>query len=338
LDFKLLLKRGALLAAANWPVVLIQFAAQTTFQVLLAVPVIGAAVLVAVLLGGDLGNLLQGSMRDIFTTITEALVSEPFALGAFIVAFAIALVGGSVLMFLVKGGTVDVMLAAQDRVGPIERHPLTLTSVHEAAAFSFPRFITGCGRLFHAYLLLGLVLMLAYGATAAAYLAFIVYGYQAAGDGVMFIGWTFLAALATIVLFLWITAVNLMYLLLQIATAAGSPGFGAAVRSVFRFIRAEFRELGVLFLVVFGMVAAAWLASALAWSGVGLVAFVPLVGLAVFPLQIAALLLRGLVFEYIGLTAMGSYMTLYRRFMSAEAAGPAVSRLVDSGATLKPAH
>lgn len=338
MHFKLLLKRGALLAAANWPVVLIQFAAQTTFQVLLAVPIIGAAVLVAVLLGGDLGNLLQGSMRDIFTTITEALVSEPFALGAFIVAFAIALVGGSVLMFLVKGGTVDVMLAAQDRVGPIEQQPLTLTAVHEAAAFSFPRFITGCGRLFHAYLLLGFVLMLAYGATAAAYLAFIVYGYQAAGDGVMFIGWTFLAALATIVLFLWITAVNLMYLLLQIATAAGSPGFGATVRSVFRFIRAEFRELGVLFLVVFGMVAAAWLASALAWSGVGLVAFVPLVGLAVFPLQIAALLLRGLVFEYIGLTAMGSYMTLYRRFMSAEAAGPAVSRLVDSGATLKPAH
>jgi len=64
----------------------------------------------------------------------------------------------------------------------------------------------------------------------------------------------------------------------------------------------------------------AWLASALAWSGVGLIAFVPLVGLAVFPLQIAALLLRGLVFEYIGLTAMGAYVTLYRRFAAAEAA------------------
>ena len=47
MHLKLLLKRGALLAAANWPVVLIQFAAQTTFQVLLAVPIVGAAVLVA---------------------------------------------------------------------------------------------------------------------------------------------------------------------------------------------------------------------------------------------------------------------------------------------------
>ena len=86
---KLLLKRGALLAAANWPVVLIQFAAQTTFQVLLAVPIIGAAVLVAVLLGGDLGNLLQGSMRDIFTTIAEALDRPSRSRSvAFVVAFA----------------------------------------------------------------------------------------------------------------------------------------------------------------------------------------------------------------------------------------------------------
>ena len=72
------------------------------------------------------------------------------------------------------------------------------------------------------------------------------------------------------------------------------------------------------------MVVAAWLASALAWSGVGLIAFVPLVGLAVFPLQIAALLLRGLVFEYIGLTAMGAYVTLYRRY--AAASGPCAQR------------
>ena len=59
------------------------------------------------------------------------------------------------------------------------------------------------------------------------------------------------------------------------------------------------------------LVAAATLASALAWSGVGLIAFVPLVGLAVFPLQIAAFLLRGLVFEFLGLTALGAYLTLY---------------------------
>jgi len=63
------------------------------------------------------------------------------------------------------------------------------------------------------------------------------------------------------------------------------------------------------------------LVSTLAWSGVGLIAFVPLVGLAVFPLQIAALVLRGLVFEYLGLTSLGAYATLY----SGHAARRAVS-------------
>ena len=66
-----------------------------------------------------------------------------------------------------------------------------------------------------------------------------------------------------------------------------------------------------MFVVVVALVVAATFASALAWSGVGLIAFVPLVGLAVFPLQLAALLVRGLVFEYLGLTALGAYVTLY---------------------------
>ena len=58
-----------------------------------------------------------------------------------------------------------------------------------------------------------------------------------------------------------------------------------------------------IFLVVLAMVVAATLASALAWSGVALIAFVPFIGLAVVPLQLFALLLRGVLFEYIALAA-----------------------------------
>src|SRR5213083_3460193 len=95
--------------------------------------------------------------------------------------------------------------------------------------------------------------------------------------------------------------------------AVEGVGLGQAPRACARFIRAEFRDLAGVFLVVLALVIAATLASALAWSGVGLIAFVPLVGLAVFPLQIVALLIRGLLFEYIGLSALGAYLTLYRR-------------------------
>jgi hypothetical protein len=311
LDLKHLLKRGALLTAANWPVVAIQFLAETTFQVLLAVPIIGAAILVAVLLGGDLADLLQGSLRDIFTTVASTLLSEPIALVAFMLSFSLVLFGGSVLMFVVKGGTLEVLLSAAVAAGPIEREPLTLDLLRGASRFTLQRFTEGCARLYRPYLRLGLLLMLVYGISVAAYMAFVVYGYRAVGGRALLIGWTVIAAAAAAMLVVWFTIVNVLYLLTQVAIAVEGVGVTDGARAVARFIRAEFRDLAAVFFVVFGLVIAATLASALAWSGVGLIAFVPLVGLAVFPLQLAALVVRGLVFEYLGLTALGAYLTLY---------------------------
>jgi hypothetical protein len=215
-------------------------------------------------------------------------------------------------MFVVKGGTVTVLLEANATTGPIEQEPLAFETLRAGSRFTLQRFSEGCARLMRPYLLLGLVLIAVYVISVAGYLAFVVYGYQVAEDRLVVIGWTFIAALAAAVLVGWITLINLFYLLMQIAIAAEGVGLVEGARAVVRFIRAEFRELALVFLVVFALVAAAMLVSALAWSGVGLIAFVPLVGLAVFPLQIAALLLRGLVFEYLGLTALGAYVTLYQ--------------------------
>ncbi|HZP47294.1 MAG TPA: hypothetical protein VFB07_02085 [Vicinamibacterales bacterium] len=312
-QLKYLLKRGALVAAANWPVVVIQFVAQTTFQVLLAVPIIGAAILVAVLLGTDLADVMQGSLRDIFTSIASTLLSEPVALVAFVTAFAIVLLGGSVLMFVVKGGTLEVLLTADTIAGSIEHDPITLERLKAASRFSLERFTSGCARLFRPFVSLGLVLMVVYALSVAAYAGFLYYGYRAAEGRAVMIGWTVAAAFSGVALIAWITIVNLLYLLMQIAIAVEGAGIVEAARAVARFIRAEFRELAAVFVVVVALVVAAMLASALAWSGVGLIAFVPLVGLAVFPLQLAALLLRGIVFEYLGLTALGAYLALYMR-------------------------
>ncbi len=314
MDLKHLLKRGTLLVAANWQTVVVQFVAETTFQVLLAVPIIGAAILVAVLLGGDLADLLQGSLRDIFTTIASALLSEPVALVAFFAAFTVVLFGGSVLMFVVKGGVVEVLAAASLETDAIERQPLTLDLLKHNSRFTLQRFTGGCSRLFRPYLALGVLLMAVYAVSIAGYLVFVVYGYRAAEGRALILGWTVIATLSAILLVLWFTVVNLLYLLVQIAIAVEGVGVGDGCRAAARFIRADFRELSAVFLVVVGLVAAATLASALAWSGVGLVAFVPLVGLAVFPLQIGALLLRGFVFEYLGLTALGAYLTLYQGY------------------------
>jgi hypothetical protein len=319
LDLKHLLKRGALLTAANWQTIAIQFVAETTFQVLLAVPIIGAAVLVAVLLGGDLTELLRGSLREIFTTIAGALLSEPLALIAFVTAFAVVLLGGSVLMFVVKGGTVEVLAAANADAGPIEQQPLTIDLLRQASRFTLQRFTDGCARLFRPYLALGLALMVVYAVSAGAYLAFLAYGYRAADGRALIIVWTFVAAVSAAPLVAWMTIVNVLYLLLQIAMAVEGVGLADGCRATVRFIRSEFRGLAGVFLVVVALVMAATLASALALSGVGLVAFVPLVGLAVVPLQLAALLVRGVAFEYLGLTALGAYLTLYLGYASRRA-------------------
>jgi hypothetical protein len=310
---KLLLKRGALLAAANWPTVAIQFVAETVFQALLAVPIVGAAILVAVLIGEDLAELLQGSPRDIAARIAAALASDPTALVSFGVAFGIALAGGSALMFLVKGGTLEVLLAAHEGAGDIERQPITFESLSSAASFSLERFIRGCTRLFRPYVVLGLALTAAHAISGAVYLVFLLYGYRAAAGVLDVLGWTVIAAVAAVGVIVWITMVNCVYLLMQIAMAADNLGFADACRAVGRFIRDDFSTLAQIFLIILGLVVGATLVSALAWSGVGLVAFVPLVGLAVIPLQIAALIVRGLAFEYIGLAAAGAYLALYRR-------------------------
>jgi hypothetical protein len=311
LDLKRVLKRGALVAAANWQTVAIQFVAETTFQLLLAVPIVGAAVLVAALLGADLAELLQGSLRDIFTSIASALLSEPVALGAFIAAFLLVLLGGSVLMFVVKGGTVDVIRAANADAGPIEREPLTIDTLRSAARFTKERFRAGCARLYRRYVTLGVALMIIYALSGGGYIAVVVYGYRVAAGRVLVLFWTFTAAMALPVLVAWITLVNLLYLLLQIAIAIEDVGLLEGAGAVIRFVHGTFRELAGVFFVVLVLVFIATLASALAWSGVGLIAFVPLVGLAVFPLQVAAFLVRGLVFEYLGLTALSAYITLY---------------------------
>jgi len=258
-----------------------------------------------------------------FTTIASTLLSEPVALVAFITAFAVVLLGGSVLMFVVKGGTVEVLAAASLEAAAMERQPLSIDLLKQGSRFTLLRFTQGCARLFRPYLALGIALMIVYAVSIVGYLAFVVYAYRAAEGRALIIGWTVIATLVAALLVVWFTIVNLLYLLVQIAIAVERVGLADGCRAAVRFIRVEFRELMAVFAVVVGLVVAATLASALAWSGVGLIAFVPLVGLAVFPLQIAALLVRGLAFEYLGLTALGAYLTLYQGYAArrAEAIG-----------------
>src|SRR5207249_2741347 len=106
----------------------------------------------------------------------------------------------------------------------IEREPLTVDSLQTASQFTLQRFTAGCRRLFRPYLSVGLVLMAVYAVSGGAYVAFVVYAYRPGADRLAFLGWTFVAGAAAGLLVAWITIVNLLYLLTQIAIAMDGTG------------------------------------------------------------------------------------------------------------------
>ena len=81
-----------------------------------------------------------------------------------------------------------------------------------------------------------------------------------------------------------------------------------------RFAQDDARQVAGIFGIVLLITLMAAAASLLATAGLGLIAFIPLVGLAVLPLQFAAWLMRGLLFEFIGLTAFTAYLAQYQRY------------------------
>src|ERR671915_953014 len=103
---KATLKRGALVAAANWPLVAVQFVAESTLKLLLAVPVAGGVFLVVLLLGADTEEILSSDPRQVVGGVVAALGQNPMALAAFAVAFVLVLLGGAALSFIVQGGAV----------------------------------------------------------------------------------------------------------------------------------------------------------------------------------------------------------------------------------------
>jgi hypothetical protein len=112
----------------------------------------------------------------------------------------------------------------------------------------------------------------------------------------------------------WITLVNFYYLLIQMVVVVEDCSVRSATRRVWRFLRAEPRLTFGVFGVVLLLVIGATIVSVIATTSLGMIAFVPLAGLAVVPLQLLAWLFRGLVFQFLGLSALSAYLTLYRRY------------------------
>jgi hypothetical protein len=313
-SLKLLLKRGALVAAANWPVVLVQFVANTLFNALLMVPIAGGVLLVMLLVGAEPADLLTVEYRQVVPALISALVAHPLALAAFLGALGLVAAGGSVLMFAVKAGTLTVLTVAEQAAGHIEQRPLHLSALTRANACSIERYTTGLRRLFGRFLILGAVLAVAYGLAVGAY-AFLVFGPPVlhAVDGAVIV------TLASMWIVALITLINFLYLLTQIVIAADDCGVADAMSRVARLLVREGRRIVGVLGAILALMLLTTAASVLATAALGLIAFVPFVGLAALPLQVIAWLLRGLVFQYIALAGAAAYLRLHRQASLADA-------------------
>ena len=311
-DLRTLLKRGALVAAANWQVTVIQFMAESTFKMLLSVPVIGGILLVVLVLGRELPELFSADIRESATFVATALAAEPPALLSFLLAFAIVSLAGSAFMFLLKGGTVSVLALAEREAAAVEEPPLRLEPFLTAARFTVDGYEAGCRRYFKRFLRLGLLLIVVYVASASAYLVLLWRAADWFAGGQL--GWTAIAGIGSTALVAWITLVNFLYLLVQMVVVVEDCSVRGAARRVATFLRAEPRLTFGVFGVVLLLVVGATIVSVIATTSLGLITFVPLAGLAVVPLQLLAWLFRGIVFQFLGLGALSAYLTLYRRY------------------------
>lgn len=314
LPLRTALKRGSLVTAANWQVVVVQFAAETLLKVSVAVPVLAGVFLVAVDLGADAVDLLQGDLLNSGRVVYASLGASPVALASFMVSVALVIVGAATFTFITKGGAVTVLVQGESHAGPIEQPPLRWAGVRRASSWSIEGFLAGCAHMSRRYVRLGLVLLAAYAVTAAVYLSFLYAGMRVMSEGGVIAGWPFIALAASSALIVWVTLINLVYLLIQMVMAADDVGVRAAAARLARFAYDDARQIIGIFGVVLVLILLAGAASLLATAGLSLIAFIPLAGVAVLPLQVAAWLLRGLMFQFLGLTAFTAYLAQYQRY------------------------
>ena len=268
---KRVLKRGALVAAANWEVTLIQATADSLYKLLLATPVFGGVFLVGLVLGAEPADLVSLEWREMAATIITSLVSHPAVLAAFVAALGVMAAGAGIFVVLVKGGAVTVLIEGERAAGAIEMPPLDLTEVGRAGRFTVESFAAGSRRLLGRYIWLGAWLGGVYLGSAVGYLA-VIYeaGYRGEWGGLALLG-------ATGAFIAWVTAINFGYLLMQLVMAADDCGMAVAWSRVVGFVSRQRRDVLQVFGVVFLLVIAATAASLVATAALGLIAFVPFV-------------------------------------------------------------
>jgi hypothetical protein len=319
LPLRAALKRGALLAAANWPVVLIDFTIETLYKFALAVPVAGGALMVAAMLGGDVRTIVGEGVRSAADLILTAFAGAPLALASFLAAVALVASGGGLVMIAIKMGTLAILVDADRVAGDIERGAISLAALRRASAYRPDAVMAAVRRFGGRAMGLAVGLGAAYVVIAGGWLLIVSASLQLASVPRWAATWPLFVLAATSAAVVCVVAANLVYDLLRVIVVTEDCRLRPAATRLRAFAAADAHQILGIFGVVTLILLAGYAAAAPAMAVFTFVAWVPVVGLIAAPLQIAGWLVQGIVFQYVGLAAVAAYQTQYRRILAAGA-------------------
>ena len=185
---KAALKRGALLAAANWQLVIIQFVAESSLKLLLAVPIVGGAFLVALLLDTSLTELLRGDVREIVTAIISALTASPPRSPRSWRPRCSCCWADPRSRSSSKGAPWRCSPRPSGRRARSRSRRCISRRCAGRRSLRSSRSSPDARRLWRRYVRIGLGLLLVYALTAVAYLAFVFRGYALAANSAILLG------------------------------------------------------------------------------------------------------------------------------------------------------
>ena len=324
LTLRAALRHGAVVALANWPLVLIHFTLDSIFRLALAVPILGGAFMVAAVAGTEPEAIVGEGLQSTADLVIGALATRPSALGSFFVALGIVGVGGQAMVIAGRIGTLAVVVSSERRAAEVEHAPFGSEWLQRSATFSLEAVYYGVQHFGRRALTLALWLGALYVVVGGLYLVAVSYGLSMAVRTSWISAWPFLVVIATAVGVVAIAAVNLVYDLLEVIIVTDDCRVSDAIRRLQAFVVADSRQVIGIFGVMSVLLLLATSTSLLAAAGLAVAAWTPIVSLVVVPIQAGAWIVRGLLFHFMALVALAAYQTQYRRFSQAPVA-PAAS-------------
>ena len=316
LPLRAAITRGALVTLANWPTVLIHFVAESVYKAALAVPVLGGAFMVALLMGADVQSLLADGVTGAPNRMLGSLREAPIAMLAFLIAGGVVAVVGEILLSIVKAGTLSVLVQGDRTAGEIQRSPVKLAAIRTASAYRLSVVLDSVRQFQGRAALLGAWVGGSKVLIGFAYVMAVTSGFQWAAASPWAPAWPLLVLVGTSVSVVSLTVANLLFDLMRVVIVTDDCRLGEAARRVRTFLLADARQVLGIFAIMALVTMLATPASVVGTAGLTVVAWAPLAGLIVLPLQIAFWIVRGLFFQYAGLATLSAYQTQYRRFSS----------------------